>query len=58
MPVRENAMANLDVMNVLASRGRTLQALYDGDPVAWTILVVVVVVGAIAWALVKKRRNR
>ncbi len=57
MPVRENAMANLDVMNVLASRGRTLQALYDGDPVAWTILVVVVV-AAIAWALVKKRRNR
>ena len=48
-------MVVADVMNVLA-RARVIEALYEGDPVAWTILVVVVL-GMIAWALIKKRRG-
>ena len=49
-------MIELAETSVLA-RGRLIQKLIDGDPVAWTILVVVVV-GMIAWALIKKRMNR
>ena len=48
-------MVVADVMNVVA-RARVIEALYEGDPVAWTILVVVVL-GAIALSVIKKRRG-
>ena len=50
-------MDQLALTSVLAARGRAFQRLLEGDPVAWTILVVVVV-AIIAWALIKKRMNR
>ena len=50
-------MDALAVTSVLARGGRFIRDLINGDPVAWTILGVVVV-GMIAWALIKKRMNR
>jgi hypothetical protein len=39
---------------ILAARGRTIQRLMEGDPVAWTITGVVVV-GMIGWWAIKKK---
>ena len=50
-------------MTPLASTGRGVQRLMDGDPVAWTILIVTVVVGWVliplaCWRWGRKRSNR
>lgn len=37
----------------LAGRGRLISKLIEGDPVAWSILGVVVV-GSIGWAVLKR----
>jgi hypothetical protein len=39
---------------ILAARGRLVQKLIEGDPVAWTITGVVVV-GMIGWWAIKKK---
>ncbi len=41
---------------VAARRGRLIQALFEGDPVAWTILCVVV--GAmIVWPIIRAKMS-
>ena len=42
-------------MVVLAARGRGLQKLLEGDPVAWGTLGVVVVVMGVIWYVKQKR---
>ncbi|MEO6436665.1 MAG: hypothetical protein ABIP55_13015 [Tepidisphaeraceae bacterium] len=41
---------------ILAARGRTLEKLIEGDPVAWTIFGVVIA-GSVGWWWIKKRQN-
>ncbi len=50
-------MNQVAVTSVLARGGRLIRDLMEGDPVAWTI-VGVVVVGMIAWAVIKSRMNK
>jgi hypothetical protein len=42
------------LITLLARRGRIFQKLWEGDPVAWTILIVVIVL-MVGWSVIKSR---